>query len=80
MTSARDKAFADARTRAQQYARAAGPSLGKAVSIAETVATPFPTHLPFAASASRASELAKVPIQPGSQDVSVSVTVVFAIG
>jgi hypothetical protein len=79
VSSARDKAFADARTKAEQYATAAGRSLGDVVSIAETVATPSPTPMPYAAADSAAREMAKVPIQPGSQEVSVSVTVVFAL-
>jgi uncharacterized protein len=80
VSQARDRAFADARTKAEQYARAAGRSLGEVVSIAENVSTPSPTPMPFAAADSASRELAKVPIQPGSQDVSVGVTVVFAMG
>lgn len=80
VSSARDKAFADAKAKAQQYAKAAGRSLGEVVSIAENVATPSQTPVPYDARASAAPDVAKVPIQPGSQDVSVSVTVVFAMG
>lgn len=79
VSSARDKAFADARTKAEQYAKAAGHALGDVVSIAENVATPSPIPMPFAAAESLKRDLASVPIQPGSQDVSVSVTVVFAM-
>ena len=75
VSKARDTAFADARSKAGQYARAAGRSLGDVVSIAENVATPSPISLPSAASAKQAG----IPIQPGSQGVSVTVTVVFAI-
>ena len=75
VSKARDKAFADARTKAEQYARAAGRSLGDVVSIAESVANPTPISVPPAAMAKQSD----VPIQPGSQDVSVSVTVVFAL-
>ena len=75
VSSARDKAFADARTKAEQYAKVAGRSLGDVVSIAEDVATASPISMP----ASSAMGKASVPIQPGSQDVSVSVTVVFAM-
>jgi len=77
VSSARSKAFADARTKAQQYAKAAGRDLGEVVSITEAVSTPTPIAMPYAAMDSAKS--ASVPIQPGSQDVSVSVSVVFAI-
>ena len=69
---ARGKAFAEAKAKAEQYARAAGRTLGDVVRIVEDSSTP--TRIP-AAPLSRSS----VPIQPGSQDVSVSVTVVFAM-
>jgi uncharacterized protein YggE len=75
VSRARDEAFADARTKAGQYARAAGRSLGEVVSIAETVATPSPVALSAAAMA----KTAEVPLQPGSQNVSVTVTVVYAL-
>ena len=79
VSSARDQAFADAKAKAEQYAKAAGRSLGDVISIAEDVATPSPTPMPYAAARTPAKDLASVPIQPGSQDVSVSVTVVFAM-
>jgi uncharacterized protein len=77
VSSARDRAFADAKAKAEQYARAAGRSLGEVMSISEDVATPSPIPMPYAAMDSAKS--ASVPIQPGSQDVSVSVTVVFTM-
>ena len=80
VTSARDKAFADARTKAEQYAKAAGRTLGEVVSITENVANPMPDMRfqgkPFAMPAGGESA---VRIQPGSQDVSVTVNVVFSI-
>jgi uncharacterized protein YggE len=75
VSKARDTAFADAKTKAAQYARAAGRSLGAVVSIAESVAAPSPISVPSAARLKQAD----VPIQPGSQEVSVTVTVVFAM-
>jgi uncharacterized protein YggE len=77
VSAARGKAFAEAKAKAEQYAKAAGRSLGEVVSIAEDVATPSP--LPYAVAASASSDKAGLPIQPGSQDVSVSVSVVFAM-
>lgn len=80
VSAARDKAFADARTKAEQYAKAAGRSLGEVVSIAEDVGTPSPTPMPYAGLDLARADAKSVPIQPGSQDVSVSVTVVFSMG
>jgi uncharacterized protein YggE len=79
VSSARDQAFADAKAKAEQYARAAGRSLGDVVSIAEDVTTPSPVPMPYAASGGVATDKASVPIEPGSQDVSVSVTVLFSM-
>jgi uncharacterized protein YggE len=79
VSSARDKAFADARTKAEQYAKAGGRTLGDVVSIAEDDATPSPIPMPYAAAGGPATDKASVPIQPGSQDVSVGLTVVFAM-
>jgi len=77
VSSARDRAYADARAKAEQYAKAAGRSLGDVMSITEDVSTPSPIAVPYAAVDSAKS--ASVPIQPGSQDVDVSVTVVFTM-
>jgi uncharacterized protein YggE len=74
VSKARDTAFADAKAKGEQYAKAAGRSLGDVVSIAEIVATPSPVSVPSAA-----LKQSDIPIQPGSQDVSVTVTVVFAM-
>lgn len=76
VSSARDKAFADAKAKAEQYARAAGRSLGDVMSISEDVTTPSPIPVPYGLNGS-AKDMASVPIEPGSQDVSVSVTVLF---
>jgi uncharacterized protein len=80
VSKARDEAFADAKAKAEQYAKAAGRSLGAVVSVAENVAAPSPIPMayPQAAAASGAFR-ADVPIQPGSQKVGVSVTVVYAM-
>jgi uncharacterized protein YggE len=75
VSRARGAAFADARNKAEQYARAAGRSLGEVVSIAESVASPTPISVPPVSIAKQSD----APIQPGSQNVNVSVTVVFAL-
>lgn len=79
VSSARDKAFADAKAKAEQYARAAGRSLGDVISISEDVTTPSPIPMPYGLNAASAKDMASVPIEPGSQDVSVSVTVLFEL-
>jgi uncharacterized protein YggE len=79
VSSARDQAFANAKAKAQQYAKAAGRSLGDAVSIAEDVTTPTPIAMPQLTAGAFALDKTSVPIQAGSQDVSVSVTVLFAM-
>jgi uncharacterized protein len=77
VSQARDRAFVDAKTKAEQYAKAAGRSLGAAVSIAETVTAPSPISVPLAAMSQ--TKQGDVPIQPGSQEVGVTVKVVFPI-
>jgi len=77
VSSAREKAFAEAKTKAEQYAKLAGRGLGDALSISEDVSNPSPIAMPYAGMDSAKST--SVPIQPGSQDVSVSVTVGFSM-
>jgi len=69
--AARDAAFADARSRAEQYARLAGRSLGPVVEIREDVGGPGPVPRVLAAKA--ASEA--LVVEPGTQEVRASVTV-----
>jgi uncharacterized protein YggE len=75
LTAARTKAFQQAKDKAEQLARAAGKDLGAVVAISEVPTTPSP--LPMYAAADARAEKA-VPIAPGSQEVGVTVTVVFA--
>ncbi len=76
VSAARDSAFAQAKSKAAQYAKAAGVGLGKVLSIDETTQPSEPSYaMPMAARA----DMKSVPIQAGSQDVAVTVTVVFAI-
>jgi uncharacterized protein YggE len=80
VSGARTRAIEDAHAKAASYAAAAGRSLGAVVSISENVSQPTPiaydgrTALTFAAQAS------PVPLQAGSQDVTVDVVVVYAFG
>ncbi|MBA3606746.1 MAG: SIMPL domain-containing protein [Acidimicrobiia bacterium] len=79
LEDARIAAIENARVRAEQYAAAAGVSLGDIVRIIEpTSQGPVPVFEErFAADDSAAG--AAVAIEPGSQDLAVDVTVVFAM-
>jgi uncharacterized protein YggE len=79
LASARATAVADAKAKATAYARALGRALGPVVSMSETpVAQPYPVPEFATPSASRAAS--SVPVHPGTQQLSVTVTVVFALG
>jgi uncharacterized protein YggE len=75
VTGARTAAVDDARAKAEQYAKAAGRTLGEVRSISEVVQQPTP--LAFDSRFAAAVPASAVPIQPGSQDVTVAVTVVY---
>ena len=77
LSTARDKAVDNARTKAEQYAKASGRDLGAVVSISETVSDPPPVTYEARALASKDSA-SPVPIQAGSETVGVTVTVVYA--
>jgi uncharacterized protein YggE len=80
LAAARAKAVADAKARAAAYARALGRPLGPVVSMSETPpAQPF-EPVPFAANASAGRAASSVPVHPGTQQLSVTVTVVFGLG
>jgi uncharacterized protein YggE len=73
---ARTRAFDDAKDRAEQYAQLAGLTLGKVISISESAGTtpPTPTPAPMPRAAMEA-----VPLEPGQQTVSFSVTVIWEL-
>jgi uncharacterized protein len=76
LAQARAAAVADATAKASQYAKALGQSLGPVISLSDQAVTqPFPVFAAANAAAGRAS----VPISPGTQQLSVSITVVFAV-
>lgn len=79
LAKARSAAFADARTKAQGYATAAGRTLGKVTVISEEATPPSPIRLDQSTLRADASSAAPVPVQPGSQQVSVSVRVVWSL-
>lgn len=76
LKTARERAMADARARAETYAAAAGVRLGTVISIAETASGgPIPLAVP--ASGRIASDA--TPIETGESTVTVTVTVRYAI-
>ena len=78
MNDARAAAVAAARASAQAMATAANVSLGAVVAMTDaSVSTPYPIY--YGAAAGAPSDAAKTPVQPGTQDVSVAIQVVFAI-
>lgn len=78
MSSARSAAFADAQTKARQYASAAHETLGKAIQVNETVNSATPVPYSGAAASSSSAANTPVPINAGTSQVTVTVTVVFA--
>lgn len=76
---ARDKAMADAKTRAEQLAKAAGVTLGAPISISENFSTP-PVPLNFnVRDAGSAVAQASVPVSGGQVQVNLQVNVTYAI-
>ncbi len=77
--AARADAIANASKRANEYATAAGVTVGAVLQISEaSVSNPVPLFYPAAAAAD-ASGAASTPIQTGTQDLTVSVTVVYEL-
>ncbi|MBW3562701.1 MAG: SIMPL domain-containing protein [Actinobacteria bacterium] len=78
LDAARERAFEDARSRAEQYAELAGRGLGPLVSVSEHLSTPPPAEH-FDAGAAREAAPGAVPVQPGQQEVQVQVTAVWTL-
>ena len=77
IVAAREAAWNDARSKAEQLADLSGVTLGKPITISESF-TSQPPMIPFAAFDS--VELQATPIEPGQQMVAVNLSVQFAIG
>jgi uncharacterized protein YggE len=75
LAAARARAVADAKAKATQYAKALGQPLGAVISITDQASAP-PVQ-PYAASSAAGGR--SVPISPGTQQLSVSITAVFAV-
>jgi hypothetical protein len=78
MAQARAEAMTDAKTRASQLASGAGASLGAIVSVTDNTQTSTAPPISYGESVPAASPA--VPVQAGSEQLSVSVTVVYQLG
>jgi uncharacterized protein YggE len=76
LARARAAAVTDARVKAAQYASAIGQRLGPVVSITDQAPA---EPVPLSAAGSAAPRASSVPISPGTQQLSVSITVVYAL-
>lgn len=79
LAQARDAAFADAQAKAERYAQLAKRTLGVVELVTEATSTapqPVPLGAPLAYGT---ADRAAVPLSPGTSDVSVSVTVRWAL-
>ena len=75
LATARDRAVADARAKAGPVRQRAGPAAGPVISITDqSRVAPVPVFADFVGGQG------PVPISPGSQQLSVPVTVVYALG
>lgn len=78
LARARAAAVSDARAKASQFARGLGSPLGRVISVSDqSQVFPYPE---FSGTAAAARSASSVPLSPGSQQVSVQITVVYAIG
>lgn len=75
--SARERAFADAKDKAEQYAQLSGRQLGKPLSIVESVQGSVMPQAVYAGAVSGAPAAKDLAIQGGQQAVNVAVTVVW---
>ncbi|GIJ45327.1 putative conserved lipoprotein LpqG [Virgisporangium aliadipatigenens] len=74
LTRARRNAFADARTKAETYAREAGRPLGRVVTVSEVIAD----HMRTGGQDLKVGAGAPLPIEPGRLRLAVTVTVEWA--
>jgi uncharacterized protein YggE len=72
---AREKAMADAKSKAEQIARLGGVTLGKPTYISES--SYYPT--PITVRTDAIAPTVETPISPGEMDITITVQVVYAI-
>ncbi|MFP4438162.1 MAG: SIMPL domain-containing protein [Chloroflexaceae bacterium] len=78
LAQARDKAVADARSKAEQLAQASSASVGQVLVITENVGSQSPIPMPMRSEIAE-EDAAAVPIQTGRQTVSTQVQVTFEL-
>src|SRR5215470_19524268 len=76
LARARAAAVRDAQAKASQFAHALGHQLGAVISLSSENSVPSPVYYAAAGAVAAPS----VPISPGRQQVSVQITVIYAIG
>lgn len=81
LAEAREKAYANAKLKAEQYAKLAGVTLGSPLHISEgNAAAPTPVrYAEMRMMKAAVADSASTPVQVGEQELSVDVDVVFAI-
>jgi uncharacterized protein YggE len=72
-------AFADARAKADVLARAAGRTVGRAISITEGTAVTPPPPYPMARMAMKEAVQVDVPVEPGAEELTFTVSVIFEL-
>jgi uncharacterized protein len=77
LAEARRKAFADARDRAGLYAREAGRQLGRVVTVSDVETAHYP--VPVAMDSMAAAAYSRLPIEPGRQRLTATVTVTWVL-
>ena len=76
---AREKAMADAKSKAAQLARVAGVSLGKPTYISESIYMPSPYPRMAVMEMPEAAAMPETPISPGETEITLTVQVTYAI-
>ena len=78
LEAARGAAFADARQKAEHYAGLADRGLGPLVSLSEAVESD-PSRIPYEGADAEGAAAEAIPVMPGEAEVSVRITVVWAL-
>lgn len=77
--TARDKAFAEAKSRAEQYAKLSGGTLGEVRTVTEGAPVKPTTTRDYSATPAPGVAASPVPIEVGEQSLTVTVTVVWQL-
>lgn len=77
LDKARENAIKEAKEKAEKIAKAAGFRLGKIISITESLYTPPPVY--FGVATEKAESIPTPKIEPGSQEIKITVTITYEI-